>query len=186
MKALFRIEHRGTKHIPGEGALIFVSNHVTYLDPFWLGIRIYRTLYYMAMAPLFRYSWIDSILRWLGAFPVNLESPESSTIKTALSILKRGESLLIFPEGGRSKDGRLTSFKEGAANLALKTGATLLPVAILGGNRVWSPAMALPRFRKVRIHYLAPIRKEDFHHLTPAELTLKIQEAIKTELHHPP
>lgn len=182
MKVLFKIEYGGPENIPERDALIVVANHTTFLDPFWIGLRFYRTLHYMAMAPLFKYSWSAKILRWFGAFPVKLENPESSTIKTALSILSRGEALVLFPEGGRSKGGRLTPFKDGAAKLALRTGATILPAVVLGGSRVWPPGMLLPRPGKVRVHYLKPIPREAFEHMSAGELTLHIQEVIKTEL----
>jgi len=181
MKALFRIEHHGQENIPGKGALIIVANHATYLDPFWIALRLYRTVQYMAMTPLFKYSWINKILRWFGAFPVNLENPESSTIKKALSILKRGGALMIFPEGGRSKEGKLIPFKDGAAKLALRTGATILPVVVLGGAGVWSPRMLVPRPRKVRVRYLEPISKGAFEQ-TPAELTLRVRGVIEAGL----
>jgi 1-acyl-sn-glycerol-3-phosphate acyltransferase len=177
MRMLFRIEHHGWERIPQEGPLLLVSNHVTYFDPPWISVRVYRTLRYMAWDKLFRIPLVGRILRWFGAFPVSLENPESSAYKAALRILQKGEALMIFPEGGRSPDGSLRHFKVGAARLALRTGATIVPVAVQGGERVWSSRMHLPRPAKVRVDYLPPITKENFPNSTE-ELIKQVREAI--------
>jgi len=157
MRMLFRIEHRGVEQVPRGGGLIIAPNHVTYFDPFWVAVRIHRTLRFMAWDRIFKIPVAGALFRWLGAFPVNLETPESSAYRSALEILQNGEALMIFPEGGRSPDGTLMPFKEGPARLALKTGAAILPVVIYGGARVWNRNMWIPLPRKVRIEYLAPI-----------------------------
>jgi 1-acyl-sn-glycerol-3-phosphate acyltransferase len=162
MKLLFRIEHRGWERIPKDGPLLFISNHVTYCDPFWIAVRVYRTLRFMAWDKIFSLPLAGRLFRWLGAFPVSLENPESSAYKAALTVLKKGEALMIFPEGGRSPDGRLLPFKEGAARLALRSGAAIVPVVIFGGEKVWSPRMILPRPAKVRVEYLEPIPRDQF------------------------
>ncbi len=180
MRIFFRIEHFGMENIPDEGPLILAANHVTYFDPPWISVRIYRTVRIMTWDRLFipPAGWI---LRWLGAFPVSLSNPESSSYRSALNILQNGEALMIFPEGGRSPDGSLMPFKTGAARLALRTGAAIVPVAVQGGERVWSKEMFLPRPAKVQIHYLPPIRKEQF----PSDavgLTGQLREAIANKL----
>lgn len=177
MRVLFRIEHHGWERIPQEGPVLLVSNHVTYFDPPWISVRVYRTLRYMAWDKLFRIPLVGRILRWFGAFPVSLENPESSAYKAALRILQKGEALMIFPEGGRSSDGNLMPFKVGAARLALRTGATIVPVAVQGGEKVWSSQMRLPRPAKVRVDYLNPITKEQFPE-NAAELIQQVRNAI--------
>ena len=138
MRLLFRIEHSGMEHVPTTGPVIFVANHVTYFDPFWIAVRVYRTLRFMAWDKIFSIPLAGSIFRWFGAFPVSLDNPESSAFKAALTVLRKGEALMIFPEGGRSPDGRLMHFKPGAARLALRTGAAVVPVVVHGGAGVWN------------------------------------------------
>jgi 1-acyl-sn-glycerol-3-phosphate acyltransferase len=162
MKLLFRIEHRGWERIPPNGPLLFISNHVTYCDPFWIAVRVYRTLRFMAWDKIFSLPQTGRLFRWLGAFPVSLENPEFSAYKAALTVLRKGEALMIFPEGGRSPDGKLLPFKEGAARLALRSGATIVPVVIFGGEKVWSSRMILPRPAKIRVEYLEPISRDQF------------------------
>jgi len=157
MRLLFRIEHRGTKNIPPTGPLLITPNHVTYFDPFWIAVRVHRTLRFMTWDRALQVPIGGRILRWLGAFPVSLENPESSAYRASLRILRAGQALMIFPEAGRSPDGRLQPLKKGAARLALRTGATVLPVAVLGGHEVWGPQLAVPRPGKVVVEFLAPL-----------------------------
>ncbi len=180
MRILFRIEHHGTENIPGEGPLILAANHVTYFDPPWISVRVYRTVRIMTWDRLFvpPAGWI---LRWFGAFPVSLSNPESSAYRAALKVLQRGEALMIFPEGGRSPDGSLMPFKSGAARLALRTRAAIVPVVVCGGDRVWSKKMLLPRPAKVRIYYLPPIRPGQFPR-DADELIEQVRDAIASEL----
>ena len=162
MRVLFRMEHEGWERIPSTGPLILVSNHVTYFDPPWIAARVYRTLRYMAWDRLLEIPLAGGIMRWSGAFPVNLENPEFGAYRQALKILEHGEALMIFPEGGRSRNGKPGRFKVGAARLALRTGATIVPVAICGGEKVWSKQMRFPRPAKVRVYYLKPITRDQF------------------------
>jgi len=178
MRLLFRIEHHGYERMPSNGPLLIISNHVTYFDPFWIGVRCYRTVRFMAWDKIFSFVPVGMLFRWFGAFPVSLTNPESGSYKEALKILQSGEALVIFPEGGRSSNGQLMPFKEGAARLALRTGATILPVVIQGGERVWSPRQLLPRPGKVRVNFLEPIPKECFAK-TARELTMQVRNAIE-------
>jgi 1-acyl-sn-glycerol-3-phosphate acyltransferase len=181
MRTFFRIKHQGMENVPADGPLLIVANHTTYFDPFWVSVRIYRAVRFMAWDKIFKIPIAGRIFRWLGAFPVSLEKPESSAFKAALKVLRKGGALMIFPEGGRSPDGRLMPFKEGAAHLALKLRATILPVAIHGGVRVWGPRMPLPLPRRVLVEYLSPIRPEQFE-ASVGGLTLQIRQAIQSRL----
>jgi 1-acyl-sn-glycerol-3-phosphate acyltransferase len=193
MRLLFRIEHRGTENIPRNGPLVVAPNHVTYFDPFWISAGIRRKVRYMAWDKIFELPVVDPIFRWLGAFPVNLQNPEFGTFKVALQILRQREALMVFPEGGRSPDGSLQPFKEGAARLALRTGAEVLPVAVHGGSAVWGPKLLLPRPRKVWVDYLPPIScpatgsssKVEFERAA-SELTEAIRSSIESRLKRGP
>ncbi len=181
MRVLFRIEHTGMERIPKSGPLILVANHVTYFDPFWVAVRVYRALRFMAWDRIFAIPVAGRIFRWFGAFPVSLDNPESSAFKLALSVLRKGEALMIFPEGGRSPDGGLMHFKPGAARLALRTGAAILPVVVHGGAAVWNRRMWFPRPGKVRVEYLAPIMPGDCG-ATPPALTARLRSVIERRL----
>ena len=177
MRMFFRIEHHGMEKVPAEGPLIIVANHVTYFDPFWIAVRIYRKVRFMAWDKIFSIPIAGSIFRWFGAFPVSLDNPEVTAFRTALRIVRQGEALMIFPEGGRSPDGRLLPFKEGAARIALRSGASVQPVVVFGGERVWRPGMILPLPRKVRVFYLDPLPKDRFPE-TPEALMEQIRHIM--------
>ncbi len=181
MRILFRIEHSGLENIPAEGPLLIVANHNTYFDPFWIAVRIYRATRFMAWDKIFKLPVAGALFRWLGAFPVSLENPESSAFKSSVRILRAGEALMIFPEGGRSPDGNLLPFKEGAAHLALKLGIPILPVVVHGGAGVWGPGMHFPMPRKVRVEYLPAVHPDQFEKST-AGLTLQVREVIESRL----
>lgn len=181
MRVLFRIEHKGMENIPPEGPLLFVANHTTYFDPFWISVRVYRPVRFMAWDKIFKF-WISgAVFRWLGAFPVSLENPEASAFKSALRILRKGEALMIFPEGGRSRDGTLLPFKEGAAHIALKLKIPVIPVVVRGGVRVWGPKMILPMPRKVRVEYYPPIMPDQFES-SVSGLTRQMRASIQAGL----
>ncbi len=181
MRILFRIEHKGLENIPAHGPLLIVANHNTYFDPFWIAVRIYRTVRFMAWDEIFRFPVAGTLFRWLGAFPVSLDKPESSAFKASLGVLRRDEALMIFPEGGRSPDGKLMPFKEGAAHLAAKLRVPILPVVVRGGEKVWGPRMRFPRPRKVRVEFLPVIPPDQFENST-AGLTRQVREAIESRL----
>ncbi len=181
MRLLFRIEHRGMEHIPADGPLIVVANHTTYLDPFLISVRVYRALRFMAWDKIFSFSLSRRLFHWLGAFPVSLENPEASAYKNSVKILRNGEALMIFPEGGRSPDGLLTPFKEGAGRLAIRFGVPILPVVIHGAIKVWGPGMPFPLPRKIVVEFLPLIRPENFEP-SARELMDKIAGIIAARL----
>ncbi len=185
MRALFRIEHRGVGNVPADGPLLIVANHVTYFDPFWVAVRVYRRLRFMAWDRIFSIPVAGAVFRWFGAFPVSLENPESSAYKVALQILQEGGALMIFPEAGRSPDGRLLPFKPGAARLALRSRAAVVPVVIHGGVRVWNRAMWFPRPRKVIVEYLDPIPPDGCEE-NARELSSRLRNLIGQRLNQTP
>ena len=97
----------GRENVPKKGPFIFVSNHVSYLDPILLGTSVYRSLNYMARANLFKRRRFGGMMRSVHAFPVKRDNGDLKAIKDSLRILKEGKPLVIFPEGTRSKDKEL-------------------------------------------------------------------------------
>jgi 1-acyl-sn-glycerol-3-phosphate acyltransferase len=138
-KLLFRLKIKGQQHLPKEGPFIVASNHASYLDPILLGLAVYpKRVKFMAKAELFRLPVFNLLISQLGAFPVKREMGQWAAIKTASQILKTKGVLGIFPEGTRHKD-KLGPAQLGAALVALKTKAPIIPVAIKGTNLVWPP-----------------------------------------------
>ena len=156
-RAYFGVRFEGVQHIPATGPLIIVANHVTYADPVLVSIPVRRPVHYMAWNALFSVPGLAWLIRRLRAFPVEIESADPKATREALRLLQAGEAVMIFPEGGRSPDGRLQRFKPGAFRLACSLGIPMLPVTIVGGHESWPPGRILPRPGRLTITYHSPI-----------------------------
>jgi 1-acyl-sn-glycerol-3-phosphate acyltransferase len=154
-RIFFRLRLSGVENIPpGGGGLIIAANHQTYLDPFWVGSPVKRPLRFLAWDAVLGWFIIGRLMGWLGAWPLQVQHGDTRTYRRSVQWLKSGGALVIFPEGGRSRDdGALQPFKPGAARLALETGVPVLPVTIRGGQEVWARNRRYPRPGRVEIIY---------------------------------
>ena len=132
--AYFRMKRIGREYAKVDGPLLVASNHRSFLDPFVIGTMLpwNRPLHYVAKVELFEKPWQAWILSRLGAFPIRRGRADSDAMSTARGILDRGGAVCIFPEGTRIRTGSLGQPKRGAGRLALETGASVLPVAVIG------------------------------------------------------
>lgn len=156
----FRTEYIGVENVPDEGAMIVAPNHVSYLDPIWVSIPFARPLRYMTWDKMTGLPFLGWLMRAYGAFPVNIESPsgDRAALRQSLTHLRTGGGLMIFPEGARTRDGRLSPFKPGVIRLALETGVPIVPVTIIGAYEAYSPHHIFPRPNKMKVVYHQPIR----------------------------
>jgi 1-acyl-sn-glycerol-3-phosphate acyltransferase len=154
----FKIKFHGVENIPERGACIITPNHVSYIDPIWITIPVRRRIYYMAWDKPFRIPVLGLLMRMFGAFPVNLNvAADASAQREAIDLLKKGRGLVIFPEGGRTRTGKLMPFKMGAFRMALTYGIPIIPVSIRGGDEIWPASRFLPRPGRLTITYHPPI-----------------------------
>ncbi|MGH9944365.1 MAG: lysophospholipid acyltransferase family protein [Pyrinomonadaceae bacterium] len=145
-RLLWNMRVRGEGHIPLEGGLIIAANHQTYIDPFWLAVPVRRYLRYLAWDEIFSWPLVGTLVRWLGAWPLQLERGDPQAIRRSLQWLRQGGAVVIFPEGGRAKaDGVPRRFKTGAARMALEAGVPVLPVTIRGGHQIWPSDWRYPK-----------------------------------------
>jgi glycerol-3-phosphate dehydrogenase (NAD(P)+) len=157
----------GREHIPSEGPVILASNHRSFFDPFVIGTMTRRPVYYVAKQELFTYNRLLSwLLNALGAFPVARGTGDQETIETAEIILGRGEIVLMFPEGTRTRPGSLGRPRRGVGRLALETGAPVVPIAIIGTEDIRRGWRIRPR--KVRLRAGPPLRFPKVEHASPA------------------
>jgi len=143
-KYFSRWKVEGVENIPKEGPVIIVSNHVSYWDPIVLGVAIPRRLHFMAKAELFKIPVLAQIVKSLGAFPVDRKKSDRAALRSAMEILDRGDVLGMFPEGTRIRDRELGEFKMGAAMLAAKASAPLIPVALINTPNLFSRGFFRP------------------------------------------
>ncbi|MCL6631302.1 MAG: 1-acyl-sn-glycerol-3-phosphate acyltransferase [Alicyclobacillus herbarius] len=131
-QVVYRFRVVGAENIPAVGPVILASNHISNLDPPLIGICTLRYVQFMAKAELFKVRPIGAFLRWLGGFPVRRGLRDTAAIKYAISVPKQGGCLVIFPEGHRSRDGRLGKGLTGVAFIARRAECPIVPVAIIG------------------------------------------------------
>lgn len=138
----FGLSRRGLDNVPRQGPLVVACNHVSAWDPPVVGVAINRKLEFMAKRELFRKPFPAAILRGLRAFPVDRESNDLGAIKEALRRLQQGRAIGVFIEGTRNAAAG-TAF-DGAAFLAARSGARLLPAAIWREGRRFVVSFGLP------------------------------------------
>jgi len=131
--------------------VLFVSNHASFLDPVLIGAVTCRPLQYLARSTLFRSRPFALLIRSLGAVPVEREGVGVGGTRAVLSILAGGGAVTMFPEGTRSRDGSLGDFRTGAARIAQKSGAQVVPVWIEGSRGAMPPGALFPRPRRIEI-----------------------------------
>ena len=181
----FGIRFEGVANIPKHGALLITPNHVTFADPPLVSIPIRRPVHYMAWDRLFEIRGLAWLIRRLRAFPVDIESSDPKATRAAVRLLDAGQVVMIFPEAGRSLDGRLQRFKLGAFRLACARGVPVLPVTILGGHESWPPGRVLPRPGRLTIVYhpvvAPPANGGDLRHAA-RQLADRVREAVASRL----
>lgn len=149
---LFRIRVIGKENIPKTGPVIICSNHISNLDPPTVGITSPRSIYFMAKQELFEKPLLGKLLTAIQAFPVKRGIGDRNALRKGVAILKEGHTLGLFPEGTRSKTGKLRKPLAGAGFFALRSEATIVPCAIIG---TYQP------FKKLKVVYGQPISMKE-------------------------
>ncbi len=156
MKLVYALSIEGAENIPEEGPVIIVPNHKSFWDAFFVAAATKRPIRFMGKSELFEGPWGKTLLR-LGAFPVRRGESDSDALATASRILLDGGLLALFPEGTRVRSpDELGDPKRGAARLALQTGATIVPAAITGTEKLF--AGPFPRPGRVRVSFGEPVK----------------------------
>jgi 1-acyl-sn-glycerol-3-phosphate acyltransferase len=138
----------------------------------------------MAWDAIFKIPVLSWLIRRLRAFPVDIDGADARATREAVRILEAGEAVMIFPEGGRSLDGRLQPFKLGAFRMACSRGVPVLPVTIVGGHASWPPGRAFPRPGHLTFVYhplIKPPGGEDLRANARA-LAREVREAVASAL----
>jgi len=166
--AMFRIRVVGADNIPESGGVMLCSNHKSYWDPLTLGVGIKRPIRFMAKSELFKAPVVGWVIRGLGAFPVKRGRVSKDAIRQSIRTMESGKLIGIFPEGTRNKE-ELGMAKRGAAAMAIRAGATIVPAAIIGDYRI---------FRRMTVVYGQPIQAADYGSERESELTDEIMSSI--------
>ncbi|NEP17450.1 MAG: 1-acyl-sn-glycerol-3-phosphate acyltransferase [Leptolyngbya sp. SIO4C1] len=155
--AYFRGHVLGVEHVPMKGPLVIVANHASDFDPPILSSCVRRPVSYMAKEELFRVPVLAPAIRAYGAYPVKRGSADRSAIREALKQLRNGWAVGVFLQGTRTADGRIPSPKLGAALIAAKAQAPLLPVCLWGTHRILPKGAKLPKPLPLTVRIAPPL-----------------------------
>jgi cytidylate kinase len=156
----FRVEG-DLASLPKSGPLIMAANHASSADPVLIGAFLNqvlgRPLNWLGKRELIEFPLTGWAFRIAGVHPVDREAADLEAFRTAMRILEAGQTLAVFPEGTRSKDGSLQQVREGVGMLALRSGASVLPVAVIDSDILWPRGQLLPHYgKRVTVRYGAP------------------------------
>ena len=172
-RLVYRPVIEGREHIPRSGPLLLASNHLSFIDSFVIPLLVPRRVMFLAKSDYFTGKGLRGLfVRWLflatGAVPVRRGTfgAAQEALDSAMEILDGGHALALYPEGTRSRDGRLYRGRTGVAWLALTAGCPVVPVALSGTQDLQPVGSRLPRIRKVTVRFGRPM---DFTYLKDAK-----------------
>jgi 1-acyl-sn-glycerol-3-phosphate acyltransferase len=176
-RLFMKLEVGGLEHLPSEGAVVLVANHVTNFDVLPMQISLPRPIFYMGKAELFKLGLVDAVFRRMGAFPVYRGEKDQWAMRHAARVLEHGQVLGMFPEGTRSKGRGLGVAKTGAARLAIDANCPIVPMALTGADRFFKH---FPRPNSVTVSLLPPLvpTPDD----TPLSLTDRVMFSMASAL----
>jgi 1-acyl-sn-glycerol-3-phosphate acyltransferase len=170
-RAIWRPEVSGLEHVPRTGGVILASNHLSFADSMVIPVVVPRRVVFLAKSDYFEGTGVRGALvrGWfegMGMLPVDRDDSRSAlgSLDVALEVLARGEAFGIYPEGTRSRDGRLYRGRTGLAHLALTAGVPVVPVGLRGTAELQPVGARLPRLVRVNVSFGKPM---DFSGLDP-------------------
>jgi 1-acyl-sn-glycerol-3-phosphate acyltransferase len=167
----------GPRDLSFSGGALLISNHLSFLDVFILGIPLNYRLNYVARSTLFL-PVLGFLIRSVGGFPIQREGMGASGMKETLRRIRNGGVVLLFPEGTRSQDGELAELKSGIAVLAARAKVPIIPAGLAGTFEAWPRGWPFPLPHPIRVHYGPPIFPEEIAGLEPEAITTLIRHRL--------
>lgn len=188
-KLIWRPTVLGREKVPLHGGVILASNHLSFIDSFAIPIVAPRPVSFLAKSDYFTGTGVTGRVRKgffeiIGAIPVDRHSSRAAqeSLDAALEVLRAGRAFGIYPEGTRSRDGRLYKGRTGVAWLALTAGVPVVPVGLVGTDRVQPIGSSFPRPAKVKVAFGDPISPEPYRDMPAGKarrlLTEEVMDAI--------
>jgi 1-acyl-sn-glycerol-3-phosphate acyltransferase len=153
----FRWRVYNSERVPLDGPVILAANHASYLDPPLVGAGIRRGINYLARENLFRFPVMGWVLRQWQVVPVDREGGGAKGLKAILDRLLAGGAIILFPEGTRTRDGKLQPARSGIGLTVIKSAAPVVPVRVFGTYEAYGRHILLPRPRRVAVKYGRPM-----------------------------
>jgi 1-acyl-sn-glycerol-3-phosphate acyltransferase len=173
---LWKVTTEGMQHIPATGGAIIAPNHISVLDSFFVPLVLPRRITYVGKAEYLDDWRTRFLFPAMGMIPIDRKGGEAAAaaLDAAAGLLESGELFGIYPEGTRSRDGVLHKGHTGVARLALRTGAPIVPVGIIGTDAVQPPDARFPLpFRRVHIRFGRPVDPARYRHLGDDRMVLR-------------
>jgi 1-acyl-sn-glycerol-3-phosphate acyltransferase len=177
--SLYGLRVVGRENWPASGGGLICANHQSSFDPPLVGLTCPRRMNYVARDTLFRVPLLAPLIRFLDAIPIDREGTGLAGLKETLRRLKRGELVLIFPEGTRTRDGEVAPLKPGFISVARRSGVPLIPVGLDGAYQAWPRSAWFPRPGRIAISVGQPIPAEEVARLSDEELLRLIEQRLQ-------
>ncbi len=189
-RAVWRPTVEGVENVPATGPVLLASNHLSFFDSVVIPVVAPRKVVFLAKDDYFtnpglkgraQRAWFEG----LGMVPVDRDDTRAAinSLQIALEVLGRGEAFGLYPEGTRSRDGRLYRGKVGVAQLALQSGAPVVPVGLVGTDRIQPVGARWPKLVKVAIRFGEPIRVADeYDGVAPGRARREITDRVMTAI----
>lgn len=187
-RLVFRVRISGADRLPSTGPYVLAPSHRSIIDIFVCSTLTRRQLRFMAKVELFRVPVLGPFLSLMGSFPVERGAADRSALELGAKVLADGGVLVVYPEGTRSFGPQITELQRGAAYLAIKAGAPIVPVGIGGSESILPSGNRIPRLHEVAIVVGEPVpspsndgtaRRADIRAVTD-ELRSELQEVFDT------
>ena len=160
-RALYTVYFRwrvfNAERVPVSGGVILAANHASFIDPPLVGGALPRPINYLARESLFRFPVVGAVLRSWNAVPVDRDGGGAAGLKAILARLLAGGGIILFPEGTRTKDGRLQPARSGIGLTVIKSTAPVVPVRVFGSYEAYGRHMKIPRPRRVIVKFGKPM-----------------------------
>ena len=182
IKIYWWVRLRGRANVPRDRGAIVASNHIAAIDPVLICMCFWRQVCWLAKVELVKTRRVAWFFRGAGVIPVDRAAPQEESIEAAARVLKEGKIFGIFPEGTRSRDGRVYRGYTGVARIAQRSGAPVVPAGIVGSNRAHSKGSRIARPLKTEVRLGAPmyfeIRAGEDEHAAYRRFTDEVMDAI--------
>ncbi len=157
----FRWRVFGAENVPKTGGVILASNHASFLDPPLVGSGLRRGINYLARESLFRFPGMGALLRSWSAVPVDRDGGGARGLMMILDRLLAGGAIILFPEGTRTRDGKLQPARSGIGLTVIKSSAPVVPVRVFGTFEAYGRHHKFPRPHRVAVKYGQPMNFEN-------------------------
>lgn len=177
LRTWLRLQVEGAHHVPDDGGVLLASTHQSHADSVAVGVAVTRPVHFLGDLRLTTWPVLGPLLPRLGMVPLRRGAADTAAMQVLTDLLDDGAAVAVYPEGSRSRDGRIHRLRSGVARLAASTGVPIVPTAVVGIFEVW-PIGKRPRLRggRVTVRFGPPLAP-------PADTSPRARRAFTDELH---